>query len=119
MLQKNSQVPFNPLQDDLDSDDVVLDLPPRAKISRIIRHSRDKPIKQILQEKTRTFHTLSLSWGYMVWNGESRKLVANLKHLKSLRCLNIDLDWFLSINKGLSELAESLKHLKNLSVIHF
>ena len=73
-------------------------------------------------------HTLCLSRllaytkirsGFCSRNGEIKKAVANLRRLKSLRCLNVDLCWLLTLRKGHVQFAESLKHLKKLSVIHF
>jgi len=119
IFRQDTEVPFNSLQDDLDYDHITLEIKSQTRMSKILRHSRDKPIKQMRIERSRTFHTLSIPGVSTDWNGENGKIVANLKHLKSLRCLYIDLRWFLTLQKGYSQFAQSLKHLKNLSVIHF
>jgi len=128
IFRRSTEVPYNPLQNDLSTDDVALDIKSHVRVSRIVRHSRDKSIKQNLKEKLRTLHTLSLCRlptnnkslrDFCPRNGEIEKVLANLKGLKSLRCLNIDLCWLLTIKTGHAQFAESLKHLKKLSVIHF
>ena len=127
IFQHETQTSFKSLHDDPDSDDVALDIKSQAKVSRILRYSRDKPFKQALREKSRVLHTLSLScllanvslYSFCSRNEEINKVVANLRCLKKLRCLNIDLRWLLALKKGHAQFVESLKHLKNLSVIHF
>ncbi len=93
---------------------------PSSKPSKILRFSRDRTINQALKERSRTFHQLSLNYASLdAYYVQAERVIINLKQLKSLAYLNIDLRWLTNIYKDTPRLFESLKHLKNLKVLHF
>jgi len=77
---------------------------------------------QIIQKRDLTLQTLSLP-KYDDSSGDLKTIplktiFANLKELRSLRSLAIDLSLFPDPHKSINEFLESLKYLKNLSLLH-
>jgi len=117
----SSNLPADP---NLHPNHITLNISPETtsipKPSKILRFSRDRTINQALKERSRTFHQLSLNYASLdAYYVQAQRVIINLRQLKSLTYLDIDLRWLTNIYKDTPRLFESLKHLKNLSVLRF
>lgn len=90
------------------------------KITRTFRFAQDWSPKHS-KEKLQTLHTLfpcnERNHRPNIFIYHSWKLRTNLKQLKSLKRLNFDLEGLPETHKGIDCFVESLKHLKNLSIL--
>jgi len=96
---------------------ITLDIKSHPKITSILRYKGEKTIK----ERPRTLSHLSLNSNKYLNLSENHlhKLTANLKQLKSLTSLSIPLCYLPRTEQGIDRLISSIKHLKNLQVLHF
>ena len=105
-------------------DHILLTVKPPPKIAKIAPFLKGKPQKQILKEGFKTIHHISIKSTpkdlFLPFQAsEIQTLTANLKRLKHLTCIDIDLNSLPSDHKLILRLFESLKHFKKISKIHF
>jgi len=117
----NFKIPYNLLKNALH-----INRPTQVQLVPILhsscKESANHFIDQIVKKRSQTLQTLSLSIDDSSedpQNIPTKKIIANLKHLKSLRYLKIDLHWLPDHHQSLRQFLESLKHLKNLSLLRF
>jgi len=97
----------------------ILDLSRQTKtnkISKILLFISEKSPQHNLKYKFRTFQKVSLNHSS---NLPLHKTITSFKQLKTLKSVDIDLNWLFTSHQGIYILQESLKHNKNLSFLHF
>jgi len=89
---------------------------PKKKMNKLLQYlpPKQKTTNQFCKDKSRIRHTLTLTGPF-----DTKKLLPTLRHLKSLKCLNIDLDWLPETHQSMFRFFGSLNHLKNLKMINF
>jgi len=108
------------------SEHVALDIKPtrsiktQPKITKFFPSTQEKTLFQNIKERSKTLSKSSLKFtNQYSKNFLIEKTTTNFKRLKTLTRLDIDLSWISFCHKGIRRLIESLKHHKNLKLLHF
>jgi len=104
---------------------LILDIqPPQRKMTKLLQYQSHKGAHHSVKECSRAFHKLFLlnfeknqyhKYPFLI----QKTIIANLKQIKTLTYLDIEIGSLTFTHQGLKRLVGSFKHLKSLSVLHF
>jgi len=124
LLIMGSKVHCHTPKSNLYPDHILLTVKPLPKRTQIPLRRKNKSPNQILKERFNIMHQISLKSTHKdpflpIQASEIQKLTANLKRLKHLTCIEIDLNSLPLNHKFILRFFESLKHFKQISKINF
>jgi len=94
--------------------------PKKKKTPKILRFAKEKTLNKSFKENPKTLCSLSLKPESLFLSSfDISRFVKNLKQLKNLTYLNIDMDWLPDTYNKLKQFFSSFHFLKNLKVIYF
>jgi len=110
----------HPSQTPLLSSHIALDIKSNQTVGKVFPFTRDNHLNMALKERSRSLNQLSLEYkGKMFWPHDVKKLTTSIKHIKSLECLRINLNWLPYDSKSIMKIFRSIKHIKNLKTLQF
>lgn len=100
---------------------VILNITPEPKFTKILHYRQNKSIDQTIKEAPPIVQSLSLNNTTQdPLTFQVSAFIAKVKKIKSLKSLNIDLEWLSYIHhKTAHKLFEAVKHLKNPPKLNF
>jgi len=104
--------------DPIGTEHAILEILPQVdpkNMARILRYTKDKTPQHNIKNRSRTFSQFTLDDSHYP---RSKTISKIFKHLKALTTLNINLNWLSFSHRGIQRLTESLKHNKNISLLH-
>jgi len=108
-MHQNSNV------DSISPQHAILEILPQVKMDKILQYKKDKTLQQDIKNKSCISHQFSIDH----LNHPCIQNLTNIfKQLKPLKYLNMNLSYLLYSHEGMQRLTESLKHNKNLSLLH-